>query len=136
MYYNWEFSKSWELDYLLSQESFGTLATAEEVYINTYLCFMNLDKTKLETIKDYFRTRPVLKAYLFGSFVRGQADHQSDIDILVDLDYTQRIGLGFIQMQNDLERLLSMKVDLVSSSSLSKHIKPIIDNEKELIYAR
>jgi predicted nucleotidyltransferase len=121
---------------LLSQESFGTLATAEEVYINTYLCFMNLDKTKLETIKDYFRTRPVLKAYLFGSFVRGQADHQSDIDILVDLDYTQRIGLGFIQMQNDLERLLSMKVDLVSSSSLSKHIKPIIDNEKELIYAR
>jgi hypothetical protein len=124
------------LDYLLSQESFGTLATAEEVYINTYLCFMNLDKTKLETIKDYFRTRPVLKAYLFGSFVRGQADHQSDIDILVDLDYTQRIGLGFIQMQNDLERLLSMKVDLVSSSSLSKHIKPIIDDEKKLIYAR
>jgi hypothetical protein len=124
------------LDYLLLQESFGTLVTAEEVYINTYLCFMNLEKTKLESIKDYFRTRPVLKAYLFGSFVRGQADHQSDIDILVDLDYTQRIGLGFIQMQNDLERLLSMKVDLVSSSSLSKHIKPIIDNEKELIYAR
>jgi uncharacterized protein len=124
------------LDYLLLQESFGTLVTAEEVYINTYLCFMNLEKTKLETIKDYFRTRPVLKAYLFGSFVRGQADHQSDIDILVDLDYTQRIGLGFIQMQNDLERLLSMKVDLVSSCSLSKHIKPIIDNEKELIYAR
>jgi predicted nucleotidyltransferase len=126
------------LDYLLSPESFGTHATAEEKehYINTYLCFMNLDKTKLETIKDYFRTRPVLKAYLFGSYVRGQADHQSDIDILVDLDYTQRIGLGFIQMQYDLERLLSMKVDLVSSSSLSKHIKPIIDNEKELIYAR
>ncbi len=63
---------------------------------------MKLDNTKLETIKDYFRTRPVLKAYLFGSYVRGQADNQSDIDILVDLDYTQRIGLGFVQMQIDL----------------------------------
>jgi uncharacterized protein len=97
---------------------------------------MNLDNTKLETIKEYFRTQPVLKAYLFGSYVRGNADNQSDIDILVDLDYTQRIGLGFVQMQIDLERILLTKVDLVSSNSLSKHIKPIIDNEKELIYAR
>ena len=97
---------------------------------------MNLDNSRLETIKEYFRTRPVLKAYLFGSYVRGQADNQSDIDILVDLDYTQRIGLGFVQMQIDLERMLKMKVDLVSSNSLSKYIKPLVDSEKELIYAR
>lgn len=97
---------------------------------------MKLDSTKLEKIKDYFRTRPVLKAYLFGSYVRAQADHLSDIDILVDLDYTQRIGLGFVQMQIDLEKILKAKVDLVSSNALSDHIKPFIDNEKELIYAR
>ena len=97
---------------------------------------MNLDNTKLETIKEYFRTQPVLKAYLFGSYVRGNADNQSDIDILVDLDYTQRIGLGFVQMQIDLEKMLHTKVDLVSSNGLSKHIKPIIDNEKELIFSR
>ena len=97
---------------------------------------MNLDNSRLEAIKEYFRTRPVLKAYLFGSYVRGQADNQSDIDILVDLDYTQRIGLGFVQMQIDLERMLKMKVDLVSSNSLSKYIKPLVDREKELIYAR
>ena len=97
---------------------------------------MNLDNSRLETIKEYFRTRPVLKAYLFGSSVRGQADNQSDIDILVDLDYSQRIGLGFVQMQIDLERILKTKVDLVSSNSLSKYIKPLVDSEKELIYAR
>ncbi len=97
---------------------------------------MNLDNTKRETIKQYFRTRPVLKAYLFGSYVRGQADSQSDIDILVDLDYTQRIGLGFVQMQIDLENILKTKVDLVSSTSLSKYVKPLVDLEKELIYAR
>jgi predicted nucleotidyltransferase len=97
---------------------------------------MDLDSSKLETIKEYFRTRPVLRAYLFGSYVRGQADDQSDIDILVDLDYTQKIGLDFVQMQIDLEMMLKKKVDLVSSNSLSKYIKPLVDSEKRLIYAR
>lgn len=97
---------------------------------------MKLDNSKIETIKAYFKTRPVLKAYLFGSYVNGKANNESDIDILVDLDYSQRIGLGFVQMQIDLENLLKTKVDLVSSNSLSKYIKPYIDKEKELIYAR
>ena len=97
---------------------------------------MNLDNNQIEVIKNYFRTRPVLKAYLFGSYVRGNADKQSDIDILVDLDYSQKIGLQFIQMKIDLESLLNSKVDLVSSKGMSKHIKPIVDNEKRLIYAQ
>lgn len=97
---------------------------------------MNLDSSQIESIKSYFRTRPVLKAYLFGSYVRGEADNQSDIDILVDLDYSQKIGLQFIQMRLDLEKLLNNKVDLVSSNGLSKYIKPIIDDEKQLIYAQ
>ncbi len=97
---------------------------------------MTIDSKQLETIKEYFKTRPVLKAYLFGSYARGQADKQSDIDILVDLDYSQRIGLGFIQMQIDLENILKAKVDLVSSNGLSKYIEPIIEKEKQLIYAR
>jgi len=97
---------------------------------------MNLDKRKIQTINDYFRAHPVLKAYLFGSYVRGDADNQSDIDILVELDYTQIIGLQFIQMKIDLEKLLNAKVDLVSSNGLSKYIKPLVDKEKQLIYAR
>jgi len=97
---------------------------------------MNLDTTKIESIKNYFKTRPVLKAYLFGSYVRGNANNESDIDILVDLDYSQRIGLQFIQMKIDLEKLLNNKVDLVSSNGISKYIKPLIENEKRLIYAK
>lgn len=95
-----------------------------------------LDNSKLEKIKTYFKTRPVLKAYLFGSFLHGHADSQSDIDILVELDYSQKIGLQFIQMKLDLEKLLNNKVDLVSSDGMSKYIKPIVDREKQLIYAK
>jgi hypothetical protein len=39
-------------------------------------------------------------------------------------------------MKIDLEKLLNSKVDLVSSNGLSKYIKPIVENEKQLIYAR
>ena len=97
---------------------------------------MTLDDNKIESIKDFFKTRPVLKAYLFGSYVRGMADNKSDIDILEELDYSQKIGLKFIQMKLDLERLLNNKVDLVSSNGMSKYIKPLIDVEKRLIYAK
>ena len=97
---------------------------------------MTLDNTQIEAVKNYFKTRPVLKAYLFGSFLHGNADGESDIDILVDLDYNERIGLQFIQMKIDLEELLDNKVDLVSSNGISKYIKPIVDGEKKLIYAK
>jgi|GEM_PF-5091518 predicted nucleotidyltransferase len=39
-------------------------------------------------------------------------------------------------MQIDLKELLGKKVDLVSEKSVSKYIKPIINQEKLLIYAR
>lgn len=97
---------------------------------------MILPHFKIETIKEYFKAKPVLKAYLFGSYVRGEADDQSDIDIIVELDYTQKIGLQFIQMKLDLEKLLQSKVDIVSSQAVSKHLKSTIDQEKQLIYAK
>ncbi len=97
---------------------------------------MTLDSTKIESIRNYFKTRPVLKAYLFGSYVRGVAENKSDIDILVDLDYSQKIGLQFIQMKLDLEKLLNNEVDLVSSNGISKYIKPLVDIEKRLIYEK
>lgn len=97
---------------------------------------MKLNERQIRTINIYFRARPVLKAYLFGSYVRGEADNQSDIDILVDLDYSQKIGLQFVQMKIDLEKLLNANVDLVSANGLSEYIRPLVDSEKQLIYAR
>ena len=97
---------------------------------------MKLDEKYFELIRNYLKDKPVKKAYLFGSFSSGNEMPESDIDILVDLDYTNPIGLEFVQMQLDLEKILDKKVDLVSSNGLSKHIQPYIDKEKVLIYAR
>lgn len=97
---------------------------------------MHLEQDKIKSIQQYFSTQPVLKAYLFGSYVRGEADAKSDIDILVELDYAQKIGLQFVRMQLDLEQLLQKNVDLVSAEGVSKYIIPLIDAEKQLIYAQ
>jgi predicted nucleotidyltransferase len=97
---------------------------------------MNLSDNQINLIKDFFSKQPVLKAYLFGSYSRGNQTENSDVDLLVELDYSQPIGLEFIQMQLDLQNLLSKKVDLVSARGLSKYVKPILDKEKKLIYAR
>ena len=107
-----------------------------KVSLFLYLWSMNLEDKKIETIKQYLKGQPVLKAYLFGSYVRGEADMNSDIDILVDLDYSQKIGLQFIKMKIDLEKILEAKVDLVSSNGLSKYIMPLVNQEKKLIYAK
>lgn len=97
---------------------------------------MKLDSQKIEAIRAYFESKPVIKAYLFGSYARHEADDNSDIDILVELDYSQKIGLLFVKMKLDLEKLLKSDVDLVSSNGLSQYLKPIIDDEKQLIYER
>lgn len=97
---------------------------------------MNLSELQLYRISNFFSKQPVLNAYLFGSYSRGVGHENSDVDLLVELDYSQPIGLEFIQMQIDLQELLSKKVDLISARGLSKYIKPILDKEKKLIYAR
>jgi uncharacterized protein len=97
---------------------------------------MMLSKDEILVIQHYFQDKPVLKAFLFGSFSREDAQADSDVDILVELDYSKHIGLGFVNMKLELEDKLHKKVDLVSANSLSKHILPFINNDKKLIYER
>lgn len=97
---------------------------------------MKLTAKHIELIRNYFADKPIIKAYLFGSMVRNTADQNSDIDILVELDYSKSIGFLFVRMQRELEELLGKKVDLVSTRAISKYITPIVDKEKQLIYAR
>jgi predicted nucleotidyltransferase len=97
---------------------------------------MQLSANDIQTVKKYFQDQPVLKAYLFGSYARNQANDNSDVDILVDLDYSKHIGLGFVKMQEDLGEILHKNIDLVSSNAISKHLKPFIEKDRMLIYER
>lgn len=97
---------------------------------------METSKTFISKIKNYFKDKPVLKAYIFGSYSRAEASEDSDIDILVELDYSRPIGLEFIGMQLDLQDILNRKVDILTEKAISKRIKPYVDKDKVLIYEK
>ena len=97
---------------------------------------MNISEESINIIQRYFINKPVFKVFVFGSFARGDADSNSDYDILVELDYSKKIGMEFIQMQIELADLLKTNVDLVSDKALSKYIRPFVDNDRILIYER
>ncbi len=96
-----------------------------------------LDREKLlKFLADYFKDKPVQKAYLFGSFARNEADKQSDIDILADLDYKNGIASEYSKMVVDLKQILKRKIHLVTLNSVSPFIIENINKEKILIYER
>jgi predicted nucleotidyltransferase len=97
---------------------------------------MEISSDDIRVIKDYFQDKPVLRAFLFGSVSRNETSAESDIDILVDLDYSKHIGMGFVSMKFDLEEKLHKKIDIVSSNAVSKYILPFINKDKRLIYER
>ena len=94
-------------------------------------------KTMTKMIAEYFKTQPVLKAWLFGSYSRGEEKPDSDVDILVEYDRSQRIGLFKISaMHLALERMLGRNVDLVDEETLFPWVSNHVNKEKELIYER
>ena len=90
----------------------------------------------MQAIADYFKTQPVLKAWIFGSFARGEETPQSDVDILVVLDPNSPIGLEFFGMYEDLKELLGRKVDLVTDRSLSPFARESVERDRKLVYER
>lgn len=90
----------------------------------------------VQTIRSYFADKPVERAWLFGSFAREEQANDSDVDLLVELDFSQPIGLEYVHWWMDLEEKLGRKVDLVCEGTLSKYVVPFVNHDKQLIYER
>ncbi|MBO7489719.1 MAG: nucleotidyltransferase domain-containing protein [Bacteroidales bacterium] len=95
-----------------------------------------MDAQIAKQISDYFATQPVLKAWVFGSYARDEEREDSDIDLLVELDESQRIGLKFFEMYVDLKEMLGKEVDLVANGCLLPFAEKTANRDKILIYER
>ena len=90
-----------------------------------------------QQIADYFKTQPVLKAWLFGSFARGEQTENSDVDILILPDKSQHFSLFTLSgMYEDLKELLGCEVDLITDGGLMPFARESADQDKILIYER
>ena len=57
--------------------------------INCYI----MNEQMINTLRDYFATQPIEKAWLFGSYSRGEQTEESDVDILVTFDDKAKVSL-------------------------------------------
>lgn len=103
-----------------------------------FLLFINMSKKSIiDIVKHYFASQPVLKAWLFESFSRGDEREDSDVDIIITLDKEAHVGLlKFSGMRYDLETLLHRNVDLVVDGALMPFAVESADRDKILIYER
>jgi predicted nucleotidyltransferase len=68
---------------------------------------------------------------VFGSFVRGSASPESDVDILVEL--AEPTFDHYMDLKFYLEEILKRSVDLVMADTVKPRLRPII--AKEVVYA-
>jgi len=88
-------------------------------------------------ISEYFKTQPVLKAWLFGSFARGEDTSESDVDILFVPDMSQKFSLFTLGgMYMDLKEMLGREIDLIPEDSLLPFARETANRDKVLIYER
>ena len=81
--------------------------------------------------------------YLFGSYARGEATADSDVDLLVDLTGSVIRGLNFVSLYNELEAALGISIDIVTADSLQipttrrgqLHFREAVQRERKMIYA-
>ena len=98
---------------------------------------MKLSQEQIQIIDRYLKDKPVVKAYVFGSYARGDADEKSDIDLLIQIDYkNMQGGLWYYGMPAELKERLDVNVDVVSEAAVSPYIQKFVDRDKYLIYER
>lgn len=87
---------------------------------------MTLDEIReiLEAQRDYLATTyGVTVIGVFGSYVRGEQRHDSDVDILIELERPPRISLiGLVELEGYLGDVLGVNVDVAIKRNLRKRI--------------
>lgn len=85
-----------------------------------------LSNHKVRLFHDY----PIKSMAIFGSYSRREQNDSSDLDIIVE--FSDKIGVRFIDLADELEDIIGFKVDLVSKNGIKeKYLKSI---DSDLIY--
>ena len=98
---------------------------------------LNVDTDR---IADLCRRYHVVRLEVFGSFVRDDADADSDLDVLVTFEPGARVGLEVVALKQDLEAVFGRPVDLLTRSSVerspNKYFRRFALRQTEPIYER
>jgi hypothetical protein len=92
-----------------------------------------LSAERIEALQKLGERYGVSNIRVFGSFARGEAGPDSDLDLLVSLDYRRGVAHRFLRFCEEASRLLGMKVDVVSERALDAQLHaPILREARPL----
>jgi len=93
---------------------------------------VHLDRDALAAFCRKWRIRELS---LFGSALRDDFRPDSDIDLLYEFEPGQSVGLGLIDMEDDLSELFGgRKVDLVPEKYLNRYMRQRVLDSAEVLY--
>lgn len=103
------------------------------LFIGCYTIIMTATDLQLpmsiDELRQVLKAHGVVGASIFGSYARGEAREDSDLDILVD--YADGVSLfDHFDLRDELVKHSGKRVDLVSSRALSRHFRPYIEKDK------
>ncbi len=106
--------------------------------VDLHLSALNQDRIKMFCdVRNYLSSLPVSKAWVFGSFARGEEKSESDLDLLIAYDKDAQVSLlSIIRWKLDIEKIVGRDVDLVEDGYLKPFAAKSANQEKYLIYER
>jgi hypothetical protein len=95
---------------------------------------LKLTKEIEEKVISFLKGCGAKKISIFGSYIRGEATPNSDLDIIVDLEENISL-LDIVGFELDLSEQLGIKVELLTEKSISPYIIEDVLAEAKVIYS-
>lgn len=91
----------------------------------------------LPQMKECLAQHPIERAWLFGSFSRGEERADSDVDVLVEYSNVDNLSLlTTARIYRSLKEILGREVDVVENGFLMPFAEETANRDKILIYER
>jgi len=90
-----------------------------------------------EKLAEVCKKNDIVFLAVFGSFVRGEQNRKSDIDVAIEFDRnSEKTLLDLVHVENELSRVFKRRVDLGIFSSLNPHLMEDVKKEARVIYEK
>ena len=84
-------------------------------------------------VRQALKNRDIVRAAIFGSYARGEAKKDSDLDLLVSFKPRKSL-LDLVRLKFELEKILGKKVDILTFDSIHPRLKKFILKDLKIIY--
>ncbi len=92
-----------------------------------------MEHIEINKLIEVCRANGTRRVSLFGSFARGEAGPNSDVDLIVEFSHPTGF-LALVRLERELSEVLGRKVDLLTEQAISPHLREQIFNEQQVLY--